>query len=376
MFSLIHRYLFFELIPPFTINLAFFTFIFLMTKILEITNYIVNYRMSLSKILLLLMYYMPYFLTFVIPMSVMMAVLLTFLRMSSDNEIIALRSSGVSLYQLLPPVILFCTMGCALTAMVTIFGTPWGYLSISKMGYDLASANLNIGLKERTFNNRFDDVTLYVSQIDPKRNILRDIFIEDKRDAKAVSSIFAPKGSLYSDSKNMAVYLQLQDGMINHVDLKNKAVNSVTFETYMLTLNIKTDRNIINQEKSKDQKSMTPGELRKAISMAKIKDAQYYKYRIELQNKFSIPIACFTLGILAVPLGVQSKARRQSYGLGLGLFSFLLYYLLLSFGWVFGKTGSFPPEIGIWIPNIVMGTMALVFFVVTVNDGTPFFKKS
>jgi lipopolysaccharide export system permease protein len=346
-----------------------------MTKILEITNYIVNYHMSFSKILLLLMYYMPYFLTFVIPMSVMMAVLLTFLRMSGDNEIVALRSSGVSLYGLLPPVVLFCTIGCLLTGMVTIYGTPWGYLSISKMGYDLASANLNIGLKERTFNSSFDDVTLYVNQIDPNKNILKDIFIEDQRDPKAVSSIIAPKGSLYSDPKNMVVYLQLQDGMINHVNLKNRAVNTVRFKTYMLSLNAMPEKNMIKKEKSTDEKSMTLKELREAISTAKIKNTQYFKYRIELQNKFSIPFACYTLGLLAVPLGVQSKSRRQSYGLGLGLFFFLLYYLLLSGGWIFGKTGSFPPEIGIWVPNLVMGVMACIFFVFSVNDGIRLFKK-
>jgi lipopolysaccharide export system permease protein len=364
------------LIPPFTINLAFFTFIFLMTKILEITNYIVNYHMSFSKILLLLMYYMPYFLTFVIPMSVMMAVLLTFYRMSGDNEILALRSSGISLYQLLPPVMVFCLTGALLTAMVTLYGTPWGYLSIRKMGYDLASANLNIGLKERTFNNSFDQVTLYVNQIDPKNNILKDIFIEDQRDAKSASSIIAPRGALYSDPKNMSIILQLQDGMINHVNLKNRAVNTVSFKTYMLSLDIHSEKNLPKKDKSTNEKSMTLWELKAAIDQAEEKDVKYFKYRIELQNKFSIPFACFTLGLLAVPLGVQSRVRKQSFGLGLGLAFFLLFYLLLSLGWVFGETGKYPPEIGIWVPNLVMGAAAWILWVIAVNDGVAFFKGS
>ena len=98
------------MMPPFVINLAFFTFIFLMTKILEITNLVVNYRAGLFNVILMLIYSMPFFLVFIIPMSIMMAILLTFLRMSGDNEIVALKSGGMSMYRFLPPVFLFCPL--------------------------------------------------------------------------------------------------------------------------------------------------------------------------------------------------------------------------------------------------------------------------
>ncbi|MGW8325959.1 MAG: LptF/LptG family permease, partial [Desulfobacterales bacterium] len=68
--SIINRYLLKEMMLPFVINLVFFTFVFLMTKILDITNLIVNYKMSLVSVLLLLFYSLPFFLSFVIPMSV------------------------------------------------------------------------------------------------------------------------------------------------------------------------------------------------------------------------------------------------------------------------------------------------------------------
>jgi len=55
------------MIPPFVINLALFSFIFLMTKILYITNLIINYRIGMAKVARLLLYSMPYFMVFVIP---------------------------------------------------------------------------------------------------------------------------------------------------------------------------------------------------------------------------------------------------------------------------------------------------------------------
>ena len=367
--SIISRYLFLELIPPFSISLVFFTFIFLMAKILDITNYIINYHIGAWKILLLLAYYMPFYMTFVIPMSVMMAVLLTFLRLSSDNEIIALKASGISLYRLLPPVIAFCAVGCVMTAIIIIYGVPWGHVSARSMVFNMASDNLNIGIKERMFNNNFENITLYVNKIDLKTDFLIGIFIEDQRELKIKSTIIAPRGRLYSDPESSSVYLQLYEGTINQVDLEQKTVNTANFDTYRLTLDATTDGERSSKKKSKDEKSFTIKELRSAIKNVQEKNTQYYKYRMELQKKISIPIACFVLGILAVPLGIQSKARRQYYGSGLGLIFFLLYYLLLSMGWVLGKNGYYPPEIGIWMPNIVMGFLAVFFLIKTVNEG-------
>ena len=74
---------------------------------------------------------------------------------------------------------------------------------------------------------------------------------------------------------------------------------------------------------------MSLSELRRYISTATGKDAQYYVSLIELHKKFSIPFACIVLGFLAVPLGVQSRSAKRSFGLGLGLVFFLLWCLSL-----------------------------------------------
>ena len=104
MNTIINRYIFKELWSPFGISMAFFSFVFIMAELPEITDYVVNYQIGLKTVLLLLTYAMPYFLQFVIPMSVMISVLLTFLRMSADMEIVALKAGGVSIYRLLPAV--------------------------------------------------------------------------------------------------------------------------------------------------------------------------------------------------------------------------------------------------------------------------------
>jgi lipopolysaccharide export system permease protein len=89
---------------------------------------------------------------------------------------------------------------------------------------------------------------------------------------------------------------------------------------------------------------------------------------MEYHKKFSIPMACFALGILALPLGIVSKRVKRSSGLVLGLVYFLIYYILLSVGLVFGETGAYPPLIGMWLPNVVMGGLGVFLLIKTANE--------
>lgn len=367
--TIINRYIFKELIPPFVINLFFLTFIFLMTKILDITNLVVNYKVSLWAIVWILIYSMPFFLQFVVPMSVMMAVLLTFLRLSGDNEIMALKAGGCHIYRLLPPVFLFALIGWAITSFMAIYALPWGKLSLKDLSFKVISSNIDIGLKERTFSDSFDGVMIYVNKIDLKSKSLMDVFIEDQRTSNLVSTVVASKGRLFSNQQDLQYRLRLYNGTINQVDLKNRSAHSINFDTYDINLDIKRIVRPV-KEGEKDEEEMSVAELRRYLKNTSIKNDRYYLALMEFHKKFSTPFACFALGLLAVPLGIQSRSARRSYGVGLGLIFFLSYYILLSAGWVFGEAGVYPPLIGMWIPNIVMGGVGFFLLRQTAREKT------
>jgi lipopolysaccharide export system permease protein len=365
--SRLNRYLLKELFLPFGVSIAFLTFIFLMTQILEITNLIVNYKIGLVIILKMLMFSMPFFLEFIIPMSVMMAVLLTFLKMSSDNEIMALKAAGVSIYRLVPPVLLFCLLGAAATAYMAIVGLPTGRLAVKDILYQVASENINIGLKSRTFNTRFKNVMMYVNQIDLGRNQLIDIFIEDRREANMIITVVAPRGQMVADADRQSFHLLLQNGIINRVDLEDRSASTISFATYDFRLDLSR---VMRAARGgpKDEEEMNLTELKTYLANASEKNDQYYLTLMEFHKKFAMPCACLALGVLAIPLGIQSRSAKRSFGIGLGLFFFLLYYVLLSVGWVFGEAGIYPPSIGMWLPNAVMGAIGWLLLIMTARE--------
>ncbi len=367
--STINRYILKEMFVPFGINICVFTFLLLMTKMVDITNWIVNYNLSLVAVMQLIVFTLPWMLVFIIPMSIMMAVLLTFLRLSGDNEIVALKSCGMSIYGLLPPVLFFGIMGFGLTLLMTTVGVPKAKTALEDMALRMASANVNIGLKERTFNDQFKNVVLYVNKIDLKNRRLLDIFIEDKRQPDVVSTVVAPAGQLLGEPGKFIFHLVLSNGTIHQTSLKDKSATAIRFATYTLSLDMGKHLAAAGKRR-KSREEMSLDELRRFMASRRQRDKAYYDAQIIFHRRISIPFACLALGLLAFPLGIQSRSTRRSFGLVLCLFFFLLYYLLLTAGYAFGEKGTYPPVIGMWLPNVAMAAAGLYFLLQAARERT------
>lgn len=360
--SIINRYIFRELIPPFFLSLFFLSLIFLLAQILEITNLVVNYKVSLKSVFFLILFSMPDFLKFTIPMSVMIAVLLTFLRMASDKEIIAIKAGGGSIYHLLIPTFVFCLIGFAVTYLLSVYGLSWSKESYRKILTDIATQGVDAAIKERVFNDSIKDIVFYVNKVDVKNKMLYDVFIEDIRDSQNKSTVVAPRGKRYIRSgSNNEFIMRLFNGTIFRVNAEQQSVNTIKFDTYDVIIPLESAQ-VRTKTPGKGRDEMSVADLKAFISDKSNSSEQRNAAIMELQEKYSIPFACFTLGLLSMGLGLKSAFSKTTSGLGLGLTCFLIYYAIMGFGWSGGKTGVIPPAIGMWLPNIVMGVFGLFIF--------------
>jgi len=97
-------------------------------------------------------YIMPAFLEVTVPMAMLLAILIAFGRLSADSEMVALRSSGLSLYQLMPPVVIFVALATSATAGIALYARPWGNRSLKTALYDMARTRASAGLKPAVFS--------------------------------------------------------------------------------------------------------------------------------------------------------------------------------------------------------------------------------
>src|SRR5262252_8667877 len=138
MGKILHRYIFREVLTPFSLGLGVFTFVLLIARLLKLIELVVNRGLPVGQILRLLAYLMPAFLELTVPMAMLLAILIAFGRLSADSEMTAMRSSGLSLYQLVPPVAVFVALTTLATAALSIWVRPWGNRSLRDALFDIA----------------------------------------------------------------------------------------------------------------------------------------------------------------------------------------------------------------------------------------------
>lgn len=116
---------------------------------------------------------------------------------------------------------------------------------------------------------------------------------------------------------------------------------------------------------------MTLTELRETINHASEANPKRNEIKIEYYKKFTIPFACFVMGLLGIPLGVRKTRGGRSYGFVISLAILLSYYILLVMAESFGESGKIPPLIAMWIPNMLMGALGIYLFIHAARESTP-----
>ncbi len=354
---IIQRYLFMEMLTPFFVSLGVFTFILLVAKIMELTNLVVSRGVSLEVVGRLLLYALPYFFVFTIPMATLLGVLLAFLRLSADNEIVALKAAGVGLHRLLPPVAGLALFSWLLCSVLAIWALPWGNHNFENLVFKVAQAKADLVLRERVFMDTFPGLVIYINRL-PGQGMLEDVFIVDQRDPSRAHTIVAKRGRIFA-GRGGRIRLRLYDGSLHAVSRNLKSAQTATFQTYDVTID--ASHLLAARRTGKHEKEMYLGELWSEIQKSKPHSKRRYLLEMELYKKFSIPFACLVMALIGLPLGTHSRSGR-SWGVAIALGAFLIYYLMLSAAWSFGETGVYPPILGMWMPNLIFGLIGVIMF--------------
>ena len=134
---------------------------------------------------------------------------------------------------------------------------------------------------------------------------------------------------------------------------------TITFETYELRLNLGGSGGkggIL----ARDQSEMPMDELWQTTDVMRADgDRRYPEYSMEVHRRLAIPLACLVLGLIAVPLGLQVKVKGRNWGIIMGLIVFMVYYLLVTAARTFADSGFYPPALGMWVPNVLLGGVAV-----------------
>ncbi len=368
MHRIILRYIIREISQPFFLILFILTFVLLMGRILQLMDLMINKGISLFSVLKLILYLMPSFLVITIPVSLLISILIGLGRMSGDNEITVMKSSGLSLYQLVPPVAVIAAGAFIATALMGFFLVPGGNFATKTLLFEIARQKASIGIKEKVFNDDFAGLVLYADSIPVHGDFMEGIFIYDSRTAQEPMTIIANRGYLVSNPESLTVTLRLEKGSTHTVGQDLQHYKKMEFSSYNINLDISQAGPAAGGGVTKDSREMSLTELAREIGKTSLPDRLRRELVLELNHKFTIPLSCLVFGILGIPLGIVRQRSGKSRGFVVGLCIVMIYYVLQLSGEALGETGRISPVIGAWGPNLILGILGIHILIKTARE--------
>lgn len=358
--TLLYRYLLGDLVPSFGMGLLIFTLILLMDKVMRIVEWIVRKGVAVSDVLKMFGCLLPSFFVFTLPTALLLCVLLTFSRIYADNELYALKASGVSLYRLLPPVYVFSALVTAFSLFLTGWAGPLATRTFQSMFYSMATENLFVGLKERVFFDDLPGFVLYVEQVIPEQNKVKGVFISDQTLSKEPVFYFAEEGEVHGNAETGTILLLLRNGAIHRSPGSKDVYQFARFDRYRVRVNL-GDLLLkrAGTTRRRQMEEMTLPELGHKIRSESHDEKEARKLRFNYHQRIALPFGAIVFCTLAVPLALLAQRAVRYTGFSLSIVLMILYFVLMQAGSGLAFAGILPAFLGAWLPNLVMGTLGV-----------------
>lgn len=349
----IHRYITREIAIPTALGLVIFTFVLLMGRILKLVEMVINKGIPLTETAKLFLYLLPAFLVITLPLAMLLGVLLGFGRLSTDSEIVALKSSGVSLYGMMKPVLALALAVSLGTAVLTLFLEPAGNAAFRNQIFQIATSRASIGIQPRIFNDEFEGLVLYANGLDERRGTMEGVFISDERVGSTPAVILSETGRVIPNEEQRALTLRLENGTIHRrpAGEDEDTYQVIGFTTYDINLNLGQQVPAAESRRIKEGE-LTTSQVLDALQAAAT-SGERNRMTVELHKRFILPLAPLVFALIGVPLGIQSHRSGRGGGFTLALAVFLAYYMLLSFAETLAVEGGLPPVTTLWASTVL-----------------------
>ena len=359
---LIDRWLLGQIIPPMIFAISAFTVISLSVGVMfDLIRKIVEFGLPLFLALKVLFFSLPSFLVLSFPMAVLLSTLLAYGKLSSNSELLALKSLGIKTSRIILPAIalsIFMTLltfyfndnlvptsnKLAETTLRAGMGSSFsGETGKDNIMFSRYGSRINATTKKPTKINTYLTHIFYASWY--KNNIMQGVTVLDFSRENFQQILKAKTGKF--DKGNSAWIFS--EGSIVSISKSGQTTN-MQFKEYTYPF---VEGPLELAKVPKDANEMTLKQALNAEKMYKktgnLKEVR--RIQVRIQEKFTLPCACIVFGLIGSSLGSKSNLRSsKSQGFGLSVILILIYYVMSFVFSSFGVKGLLSPIFAAWLP--------------------------
>ncbi|HYI09659.1 MAG TPA: LPS export ABC transporter permease LptG [Thermoanaerobaculia bacterium] len=397
--SILTRYIFKEMVAPTFLGLLFYTTLILMQNLFDMAGLIIRQSLPGAAVGRLLLYSLPHIIVLTLPMSLLFGILIAVGRLSSDSEVVAMRALGMSTRTIYRPVFFFSVLMFLLNLYLVNEVLPKGNQQLQTFRIELTTSAAEQAVKPRVFYDKYEELMIYVDQVDPATGNWKGVFVSDTRsdesrdattpkqmsenmaepeedDVAALSQQGGGQRIIAAEGGNLSV-IQAADGSKNiwmnltgaetHVwdsrrpdrydhtrnesqrilmPTTNTAFDARTLAKSFREMNL---RELLDQERHLSRGKGDSDRINRNIA------------RVEIHKKFAIPFACIAFGVLALPLGITNRRGGKSSGFSLSIAIIVVYYLMFNNGEQLAINGKIPTWLGMWGANLILLAAGIYF---------------
>ena len=351
------RYMVRGFLGPFIWCLFLFVVMAVIIDIFSFIEDIVKFKIPLTSIIAFYVYYSPTILIQVIPMAVLLSAIYVLSNLNKHNEIVALKSSGVSLWRILAPLLI---LGFIISIVTFIINDK-----VIPVSSKVSNVIRRDELEKEKHNDKqaklIESVAIYGSgdrivfarNYDTEKKHLSDIIIhEHDKSQNLISKTTAQSGVWTPDGWRFSKII------IYKIDNAGRILGQPQFINDGIIPLSEKPRDFANREWRADY--MSYKELGKYIKRFKGAETKLIKgLLVDLHYKIAFSFISLIIIMIGVPFALTTTRGGVLIGIGMSIAIGLLYYASIAISIAFGKAGMLPPIVAAWLGNIIFASLGI-----------------
>jgi lipopolysaccharide export system permease protein len=375
----LHLYLTRQVLATLAMTVLTFAFVLLLGNVLkEILALVVSGGATLGLVIEAILLLIPYVLAFALPMGMLTATLLVFGRFSADQELTAVRASGVSLVALATPVLLLSVALSGVAAFINLELAPRCRVTYKQLVRRTGVERAASLIVEDRFMEDFPGHVIYVKR---KRGTnLEDVLIYRlSKDNRMVERLQAARAQIISDPSSKRVVLRLEQGYYNN--FTNFLSGAITQMDHVLEyqppargrrevdVGDMTFQELRDRLRQLERITTAPAPTAAAGSealreqMRRLRAARNdltLPVRIQMHRQVAFSFACIGFTLIGIPLAIRAHRRETSAGVAMALILVVVYYAFVIVGQALEGRPELAPHLILWAPNFLFQAVGAV----------------
>jgi len=348
--KILDRYLFKETISPFLLGIIGFVLVMIVDLLFTFVDLIINKGIPFPSVLLLMLYKLPYIMVMTFPVATLFGIAMAMGRMGKDNELSALRTSGISFGRIVFPIIIFSIIVSAIAFFTNEKLVPFANQRSQEIIQEIVLKNPLPEIKEDVFFKDAYNRYFYVKKINNQDKTLENIMVYE------LAGEIIPRVTTAKKAKIEGLKITLYNGNIHKFDDEGRLSYEASFEA--IEMNLNEDPLTISAQKTPEQ--MNSIELIYKINQLEKSGVSTNPLRTDYLMKFSVPLTSFIFAIIGLPLSLPTIKSGRTWGMMLTIVIMFTFYVFASVFRSLGRGGIVDPILAAWTPQFLFGILGVV----------------